>query len=114
MHEIKIIDPMYWEGPDGQNRLLAQGIGSVYGSPNYLLRKESYLLAIIHPFLINGEEVRQLVVSERLSGTSLEEVMTGECPININRVRPEIKLKQGDEYSGLDIESWAIGYIKLL
>lgn len=114
IHELRISDPMFWEGPDGPNRVLAEGLGVVYGSPAFMIGKESYLLEVLHPFLVDGEEVHQLLVNERLSGTTLEDVMNGECSVNISRLKPGITLKEGDEYGGFDFEGWAIGSIKLM
>ena len=114
IHELKIADPMFWEGPDGPNRVLVQGLGIVYGSPAYMIARQAYLLKVLHPFLVDGEEVQHLLVNQRLSGTTLEDVMNGECPVNIARVKPGIILKAGDEYGGFDFEGWAIGYIRLM
>lgn len=111
IYEIGIADPMFWEGPDGPNRVLAEGLGIVYGSPSFQLRKESYLLRVLHPFMVDGEEVRYLLVNERLSGTTLEDVINGECSVNISRLKPGVTLKEGDEYTGFDFEEWAIGSI---
>lgn len=114
IHEIGIADPMFWEGPDGANRVLAKGLGIVYGSPSFQLRKESYLVEVVHPFMVEGEEVHQLLVNERLTGSTLEDVMNGECPVNTARLKPGITLKEGDEYGAFDFEGWAIGYIRLM
>lgn len=54
IHEIRIADPMFWEGPDGTNRILAEGLGVVYGSPAFMISKESYLVQVLHPFLVAG------------------------------------------------------------
>ena len=113
LHELRIADPMFWEGPDGPNRVLAEGLGLIYGSPSFQLRKESYLLKVLHPFTVDGEEVHYLIVNERLSGDTLEDVMNGECPVNTARIKPGITLKAGDEFGGFDFEGWAIGYIRL-
>jgi hypothetical protein len=112
IHEVMISEPMFWEGPDG-GRVLANGLGLVYGSPHFQVGKEAYLLEVIHPFTVDGEEVRQLLVSPRLSCSTLDDVMNGQCGINISRVKPNIILKAGDEYGGFDFEGWAIGYIRI-
>ena len=114
IHELGIADPMFFEGPDGANRVLAKGLGVVHGSPAFMIRKESYLLEVLHPFHVEGEEVHQLLVNERLSGTTLEDVMHGECSVNISRLKPGITLEEGDEYGGVDFEGWAVGSIKLI
>ena len=112
IHEISIPDPMFREGPDG-GKVLAEGLGLVYGSPQFQVAKESYLLKVIHPFVVDGEDVRYLLANERLSGTSLDDVMNGECAVNISRVKSNIDLIAGGEYGGFDFEGWAIGWIKI-
>ena len=112
-YELSISDPMFWEGPDGPNRVLAKGLGIVHGSPAFQLRRESFLLEVLHPFTVDGEEVRYLIVNERLSGDTLEDVVRGECAVNTARVKPGINLKAGDEFGGFDFEGWAIGWIKI-
>lgn len=111
IHELRIADPMFFQGPDGANRVLAKGLGVVYGSPSFQVRKESYLLEVLHPFRVDGKEVRYLLVNERLSGSTLEDVMKDECSVNISRLKPGVTLKAGDEYGGFDFEEWAIGSI---
>lgn len=111
MHEIRIADPMFWKGPDGPNRVLAKGLGVVYGSAAFMVSTKAYLLEVLHPFVVDGEEVHQLLVNERLSDTTLEDAMHGECSVNISRIKPGIILKAGDEFGGFDFEGWAIGSI---
>jgi hypothetical protein len=50
-------------------------------------------------------------VNERLTGSTLEDVISGECSVNISCVKPDVTLREGDEYSGFDFEYWAIGSI---
>jgi hypothetical protein len=112
IHEVSISDPMFWEGPDG-GKVFAEGLGLVYGSPQFQVAKESYLLRVLHPFVVDGEEVRYLLVNVRLSGSTLDDVMNGECAVNISRLKPNIDMKAGDEFGGFDFEGWAIGWIKI-
>jgi hypothetical protein len=111
IHEVSICEPMFWEGPDG-GKVLAEGLGYIYGSPKFQIGKQSYLLRVLHPFIIDGEAVRYLMVNPRLSGSTLNDVMNGGCSVNISRVKPNIELKAGDEFGGFDFEGWAIGWIK--
>ena len=113
VHEISISDPMFFEGPDGPNRILAKGVGVVRGPdlPNW--QKEDYLLEVLHPFDLDGEEVRYLLVSPRYVGDTIEDAMSGYCIVGIGRVRPNVIVKAGDQYSAQDTEYWAIGSIKV-
>jgi hypothetical protein len=112
MHEIRIADPMFFSGPDGDNRILVRGIGTIYGSPHFMVPNESYLVEVIHPFTVDGEEVNQLVVNERHTDSTLDELIKGEGAANIARVKPARLLAAGDEYEPFDMEYWAIGWIR--
>jgi hypothetical protein len=114
MHEVSISDPMFWEGPDGPNKIFAEGLGLVYGSPHYQVSKGSYLLRVLHPFFVDGEEVEYLLVKPRLSCSTLKDVVETESDVNIARVKPNVNLEAGGEYGGFDFEGWAIGWIKIV
>jgi hypothetical protein len=114
MHHISISDPMFWDGPDGPNKILAEGLGLVYGSPHFQVPKSLYLLRVLHPFEVDGEMVDYLLVGQRFVGDEMESIMNDYCIVGISRVKPEIELKAGDEFGGFDYEYWAIGSIRLI
>jgi hypothetical protein len=113
MYELTISDPMFFEGPDGPNRILANGLGVVYGSPALQVEKELYLLEVVNPFVIDGAEVRYLLAGPRHAGSTLNEVMGGGCSIGIARLKPGVTLRAGEQYDGSEYEYWAIGSIKV-
>jgi hypothetical protein len=113
LHEIAISDPMLWEAPNGTNRILAQGLGVVYGSPKFQVPERLYLLRVVHSLAIDGEVVNQLLVNPRFVGDILEKVISSHCMVNIYRVKSNIILKSEDEFNPFDYGSWAIGSIKL-
>jgi hypothetical protein len=113
LHEITVSDPMFWEAPNGTNRILAQGLGVVYGSSKFQAPERLYLLRVVHSLVIDGEVVNQLLVNPRFVGDTLEEVISSYCMVNIYRVKSNIILKSEDEFSPFDYDSWAIGSIKL-
>lgn len=82
------------------------------GSPAWQVPLESYLLSVIHPFVVDGEEVRQLVVTPRYVGDSLADVIKGAPGVNIARVKPNIVLNEGDVYDGSEFVGWAIGSLR--
>ena len=114
MHHIYISDPMFWEGPDGPNKILAEGLGLVYGSPHFQVPESFYLLRVLRPFEVDGEKVNYLLVGTRYVGDKMESVVNGYCIVGISRVKPDIELKAGDEFGGFDYEYWAIGSIRLI
>ncbi len=112
-HRLSIADPMFFEGPDGGGGILVEGIGVINGSPAWQVPLESYLLSVEHPFVIDGEEVRQLVVTPRHVGGTLDDVINREPPVNIARGKLGFVLNAGDTYDGSEFVSWAIGVIHL-
>ena len=114
LHHISISDPMFWEGPDGPNKILAEGLGLVYGAPQFQVPESFYLLRVLHPFEVDGEEVNYLLVGTRYVGDKIESIMNGYCIVGICRVKPEIELRAGDKFGGFDYEYWAIGSIRLI
>jgi hypothetical protein len=113
MHELTISDPMFFVGPEGPNRILARGLGVVYGSPAFQIARELYLLEVEHPFMNDGEEVRYLLACPRHVGNTLDDVMGHGCSVGITRLKPGVMLTPGDQYDGSEYEYWAIGSIKV-
>jgi hypothetical protein len=111
IYQISIDDPIFFKAPDGSNKILAKGLGLVYGSPSFQIPKEAYLLEVNSPFIVDGEEVNYLLVTPRYVGDTLDKIMKSEGVVNISRVKPGIILRAGDEYGGFDFEPWALGYI---
>jgi hypothetical protein len=108
IHEIRISDPMFFKGPDGDNRIWVRGLGVIHGSPHYMVPDKSYLVEVMHPFTVDGQVVGQLVVNERLSNTTLEEVISGDGAVGIARFKPGRLLAAGSEYEPFDMDYWAI------
>ncbi len=102
---------MFFEGPDAEAGILVEGIGVIKGSPAWQVPLESYLLSVLHPFVVDGENVRQLVVTPRFVGGTLDDVINREPPVNIARVKPGFTLNAGDTYDGSEFVGWAIGVI---
>lgn len=112
IYELWIGDPWDFEGPDGQNRILAEGVGVVRGPnlPNW--QKEDFLLRVINPFEVDGEKVEQLLASPRHTGFTIEDIKGKGCHVGIGRVRGPRHLVPGDQYERDDVKYWAIGSIK--
>jgi hypothetical protein len=110
-HRLSISDPMFFEGPDGPNKVLVDGVGIIKGSPQRQVALESYLLSVVHPFVVDGDDVRQLIVTPRHVGDTLDDVINREPPVNVARVKPGYALNAGDTYDGSEFIGWAIGVI---
>lgn len=111
-HEIVISEPTSLAVES--SKILARGLGVVHGSPAFQVPKHSYLLEVTPDFMVGDEEVRYLLLTPRLSGSTLEDVMNGSCSVNISRIKPGLTLKAGDEYGGLDFEYWTIGFSRVV
>ena len=103
---------MFFCGPNEDNRILVRGLGIINGSPHFMVANESYLVEVLQPFSVDGEEVHQLVVIQQLSNSTLDELVSGEGPVAIARVKPGRQLAAGDVFVPYDMEYWAIGWIE--
>jgi hypothetical protein len=112
MHEVTVNEPYGWQAPDGSKKILTEGLGLVHGSPRFQVPKAMYLLRVVRPFEVEGETVRQLLVSPRYSGDAVEAAMSSDCTVGIGRVRPGVPFEAGDEFDGSESVYWAIGSIK--
>ena len=110
-HRLSIADPMFFEGPDGANTVFANGVGVIKGSPAYQVPLESYLLSVVHPFVVDGDDVHQLIVTPRFVGDELHHIIHGASGVNIARVKPGIALNAGDTYDGSEAIGWGVGMI---
>lgn len=112
IYELSVGDPWDFEGPDGPNHILAEGIGIVPAPnlPNW--QKEDFLLKVLHPFDVDGEKVEQLLVSPRHAGFTMEDIIGKGCHVGIGRVHASRQLTPGGQYERADVKYWAIGSIK--
>ena len=108
-HRLSISYPMFFEGPDGPNRVLVDAVGIIKDSPASQAAPEAYLLSVVHPFVVDGEDVRQLIVTPRFAGDTLTDVTNGASGVNIARVKPGVTLNKDEVYDGSESVGWAIG-----
>jgi len=110
-HRLSISDPIFFQGPDGPNKVLVDTVGVIKGSPASQVRFESLLFAVVHPFVVDGDNVRQLVVTPRNAYDELVDIINyaPAVPVNVARVKPGIALSAGDVYDGSEFVGWAIG-----
>jgi hypothetical protein len=60
---------------------------------------------------VDGDEVRQLIVTPRHAGEPLDNVIHRESWVNVARVKPGLTLNAGDTYDGSEFTGWAIAGI---
>lgn len=110
-YEISVGEPWDFEGPDGPNRVLVEGISIVSG-PNEPYWQPSYLLLRVqHPFTYRGESVHLLVACPRYEGVTLESLERDGGTAGIARVRPNIEITAGVPFGTDDVEYFMIGTI---
>ena len=109
MHKVVISDPFTWQAHDGSNKILAEGLGVVHGSPCFQVPERMYLLRLVHSVVVDGEGVSQLLISPRYVGDTLEQAMSSYCIVGISRVKPNVTLQAGDDLDGSESVYWAVG-----
>ena len=57
-HRLSIADRMFFEGTDGEDGILVGVVGVIKGSPAWQVPLESYLFLVVHPFVVDGDNVR--------------------------------------------------------
>src|SRR6266404_9132040 len=98
MHEIRIAEPKCFADQTATIDYWTGGLGIINGSPHSMVANESYLVEVLQPFSVDGEEVHQLVVIQQLSNSTLDELVSGEGPVAIARVKPGRQLAAGDVF----------------
>lgn len=113
-HKILISEPFDFEGPDGPNKILVEGLGKVLGPQKDYWREEYFLVEVENPFEVENEQVNYLLVVPRYDGDTISKMTNSECMIGILRIFPDIEIKVGERFSPDDINYWAIGSIERL
>ncbi len=108
-YQISVGEPWDFEGPDGANRVVVEGIGVAPG-PNAPNWQPTYLLLRVEqPFMYRGESVQFLVASPRNEGVTLESLGRYGGNAGIARVRPNIHIAAGVPFGKDDVEYFMIG-----
>lgn len=110
-HEILISDPWNFEGPNGDCRLVVDGIGLVNGPSKSNWQGEYYLVELEQPFKIEGSLTIQFLCSPRYTQDSLEQVINGTCIVGIFRIKEGCSLSAGDTIQEVNGSYWGIGSI---
>ena len=112
-HVIQISEPWDFELEDGTNEFMVSGIGVVQGPELENWGSEYLLVAVDNPFVMEGEEVNQLICSTRYVGEKLAMVLYSECNVGIARVKPGFSMKAGEQVDPQKVDYCAIGSIKI-
>ena len=71
-YEISVSEPWNSEGPDGPNRIVADGLGIVTAPDEPNWRGPYLLLQVVSPFEYHGEQVQCLTAAPRYKGDTIE------------------------------------------
>ena len=110
-YEISVGEPWDFEGADGSNRVLVEGVGFVSGPKEPHWQPSCLLLRVQRPFTYGGDSVRLLVACPRYEGVTLESLERDGGTAAIARVRPNIDIIPGIPFGENDVEYFMIGTI---
>ncbi len=108
-HLLTIDEP--WDFPAARRVIHARERGVVSGPEKPDWQARYYLLEPEEGFVLDGEQVRQLVVAPRYGGDDLEKAMKEDCVVGIARVRDGVSLNAGESFTPVDVRYIAIGRI---
>ncbi len=103
-HALEIYEPYDYHG---DNPLSVSGIAVVAGP----MRDHYYLVRLEHPFLIEQQDVIQLLVQPRYNEDTIERAVGSTCTVNIARVVSKADLSQVAKLSFDDFQRWGVGKI---
>jgi hypothetical protein len=73
-YELLVGEPWDFEGPDGKNKILVSSVGVIHVTDNKNYDEESYLLKVIHPFIMDKQRVEFLVFQPRHTGNTIQQI----------------------------------------
>ena len=103
-HVLEVYEPYDYHG---DNPLTVSGIAVVAGP----MRDNYYLLRLEHPFVVEQNDVTQLLVQPRYNGDNIDLAVSGTCTVTIARVHGNVDLTQNEKISFDDFERWGVGKI---
>jgi hypothetical protein len=107
--EISVGEPWDFEGNDGPNRLLVDHEGWVEGPQEENRQSRFLLLRVVHPFEHRSERVEYVIASPRHLDVTPEMLAERGGHAGFVRVRPGVRLLDGDPFNGLDVDHFLIG-----
>lgn len=113
-HELQFSEPWDFRHPNGTNKFIASGLGTVLGPDKENWGKEYFLLSVDTPFEMEGQQVSQIICAPRYSGDTLKMALESTCTVGVARVKPEYKLVPGSKLNTEEVNYCAIGSIKTI
>jgi hypothetical protein len=103
-HALEIYEPYDYHG---DNPLSVSGIAIVAGP----MRDNYYLVRLEHPFVIDQQDVTQLLVQPRYNGDNIDRAVASTCTVNIARVIGDSDLSTVKKLSFDNFQRWGVGKI---
>ena len=113
-YELIVGEPWDFEGPDGRGRILVSGLGMVYVIDNENRETESFLVQVIHPFVMEGQKVKFLVCAERHSGDIINHIASVGGTVGVWRVREGMEVQKEQKFLLRDLKYCIIGYLEVV
>jgi hypothetical protein len=103
-HALEIYEPYDYHG---DNPLSVSGVAILVGP----MRDNYYLVQLQHPFVIDQEDVTQLLVQPRYNDDKIDRAVGSTCTVNIARVVSKADLSQVKRLAFDDFQRWGVGKI---
>jgi hypothetical protein len=103
-HALEIYEPYDYHG---DNPLSVSGIAVLTGP----MRDTYYLVELEHPFVIDQQNVTQLLLQPRYNGDTIDRAVGSTCTVNVARVTSTADLLQIEKLSFDDFQRWGVGKI---
>ena len=112
--ELLVAEPWNFDGPDGENRIVAEFEGFVNGPEEPNWQSRFLLLRPRRPFKVSGELVQFLVAAPRHAGCTLEGIADNGGSVGVLRVREGVTIWPGSNFTPEDVEYIIIGDLSTL
>jgi hypothetical protein len=103
-HTLEVYEPYDYTG---DNPLGVSGLAIIAGP----LRDNYYLVELDHPFIIDDDNVTQLLVQPRYSDDEIDRAVSSTCTVNIARVITGHDPLHLDKLAFDDFARWGVGKI---
>jgi hypothetical protein len=106
---LSVGEPLDFEGPDGENRIIVESCGVVDGPELRNWQDRYVLLKVLTPFQCNSESVSFLLAAPRHAGLTLEGILKEGGVVGVARVRQGAQLTAGSRMDPTQVEYILIG-----
>jgi hypothetical protein len=113
-YEIMVGEPWDFQGSDGDNKILVSGIGIVHVIDHENHEWESYLLQVLHPFVMDKQKVEFMVFQPRYTGDTIYEIAKIGGMVGVYRVKEGMSVQKEQRISVDDLTYCVIGHLNII